>query len=128
MATLRSGHVGHSSAPIPDRLQRLPPASPELGGAVILTGMVEWGFWFPRKFFSQWPLGGSTSPGIRGCSVQLLNRVRIFVTPRTAARQASLSITNSRSLFKLMSIESVMPYNQFLFCRPFLLLQWGCWG
>ena len=40
------------------------PASPELGRAVILTGMVEWRFWFPRNFFSQWPLGGSTSPGI----------------------------------------------------------------
>ena len=44
-------------------------------------------------------------------SVQLLSRVRLFVTPWTAARQASLSITNSRSLLKLMSIESVMPSN-----------------
>ena len=42
-------------------------------------------------------------------SVQSLSRVRLFVTPRTAARQASLSITNSQSLPKLMSIESVMP-------------------
>ena len=45
-------------------------------------------------------------------SVQLLSRVRLFVTPWTAARQASLSITNSRSLLKLMSIESLMPSNQ----------------
>ena len=44
-------------------------------------------------------------------SVQLLSRVRLFVTPWTAARQASLSITNSQSLPKLMSIESVMPFN-----------------
>ena len=42
-------------------------------------------------------------------SVQLLSRVRLFVTPWTAAHQASLSITNSRSLFRLMLIESVMP-------------------
>ena len=45
----------------------------------------------------------------RFSSVQLLSRVRLFVTPRTAARQASLSITNSQSLLKLMSIESVVP-------------------
>ena len=55
-------------------------------------------------------------------SVQLLSRVRLFATPRTAARQASLSVTNSRSLLKLMSIESVMPSNQLTLCRPLLLL------
>ena len=43
------------------------------------------------------------------------------MTPRTAARQASLSITNSRSLLKLVSIESVMPSNHLILCRPFLL-------
>ena len=42
-------------------------------------------------------------------SVQSLSRVRLFATPQTAARQASLSITNSQSFLKLMSIESVMP-------------------
>ena len=47
-------------------------------------------------------------------SVQSLSRVQLFVTPWTAARQASLSITNSRSLLKLMSIESVMPSNHFI--------------
>ena len=47
-------------------------------------------------------------------SVQSLSRVRLFVTPWTAARQASLSITNSRSLLKLMSIESVMPSNHLI--------------
>ena len=53
-------------------------------------------------------------------SVLLLNCVQLFVTPRTAAWQASLSITNSRSLFKLMSIESVMPSNHLIFCHPLL--------
>ena len=56
------------------------------------------------------------------CSVQLLNCVWLFVTPETAARQASLSITNSRSLLKLMSTESVMPSNHFILCCPLLLL------
>ena len=55
-------------------------------------------------------------------SVQSLSRVQLFETPWTAARQASLSITNSRSLPKLMSIESVMPSNHLLLCRPLLLL------
>ena len=55
-------------------------------------------------------------------SVQSLNRVRFFATPWTAARQASLSITNSQSLLKLMSTESVMPYNHLILCRPLLLL------
>ena len=55
-------------------------------------------------------------------SVQLLSRVQLFATPWTAARQASLSITNSPSLLKLMSIESVMPSNHLILCRPLLLL------
>ena len=55
-------------------------------------------------------------------SVQLLSHVRLFVIPWTAARQASLSITNSWSLPKLMSIESVMPSNHLTLCHPLLLL------
>ena len=55
-------------------------------------------------------------------SVQSLSCVRLFVTPCTAARQASLSITISQSLLKLMSIESVMPFNHPILCRPLLLL------
>ena len=55
-------------------------------------------------------------------SVQSLSRVRLFVTPWTAARQASLSIANSRSLLKLMSIKSVMPSNHLILCCPLLLL------
>ena len=58
----------------------------------------------------------------RFSSVQLLSRVRLFATPRTTARQVSLSIANSRSLFKLMSIESVMPFNHLILCHPLLLL------
>ena len=54
-------------------------------------------------------------------SVQLLSCVRLFVTLRTAAHQASLSITNSQSLPKLMSTESVMPSNHLILCRPLLL-------
>ena len=55
-------------------------------------------------------------------SVQLLSHVRLFVTPWTTARQASLSITNSGSPLKPMSIESVMPSNHLILCRPLLLL------
>ena len=55
-------------------------------------------------------------------SVQLLSRVWLFATPRIAAHQASLSNTNSRSLPKLMSIESVMPSSHLILCRPLLLL------
>ena len=55
-------------------------------------------------------------------SVWLPTCVRLFVTPQTTARQASPSITSSRSLLKLMSIESVMPSNHLILCRPLLLL------
>ena len=65
---------------------------------------------FIKKF-----LGGCFS------SVQLLSRVWLFATPWTAAHQASLSITNSRSLLKLMSIASVMPSRHLILCCPLLL-------
>ena len=54
--------------------------------------------------------------------VQSLSHVRLFVTPWSAAHQASLSITNSRSLLKLMSTESVMPSSHLILCCPLLLL------
>ena len=54
-------------------------------------------------------------------SVQSLSHVQLFATPWTAARQASLSITNSRSLLKLVSIELVMPSNHLILCCPLLL-------
>ena len=57
-----------------------------------------------------------------GQSVQSLICVWIFVTPRTAGRQASLSISDSQNWLKLMSIESVMPSNHLILCRPLLLL------
>ena len=55
-------------------------------------------------------------------SVQWLSCLRLFATPWTAALQASLSITNSRSSLKLMSVESVMPSNHLILCHPLLLL------
>ena len=55
-------------------------------------------------------------------SVQLLSHIWLFVTPRTAAHQASLSITNSRSLLKLTSIRLVMPSNHLILCCPLRLL------
>ena len=53
-------------------------------------------------------------------SSQQLSRVQLFVTPCTAAHQISLSITNSQSMLKLMSIEVVMPSNRLIFCHPLL--------
>ena len=61
------------------------------------------------------------NPSVQFSSVQSLSRVRLFATPWTAARQASLSITNSQSLLKLMSIESVMSSNHLILCHPLLL-------
>ena len=55
------------------------------------------------------------------CSVQSLSHVQLFATPWTAAHQASLSITTSRNLLKLVSIESVIPSNHLILCRPLLL-------
>ena len=54
--------------------------------------------------------------------MQSLSRVQLFATPWTAAHQASLSITNSQSFLKLMSIESMMPSNRLILCHPLLLL------
>ena len=62
------------------------------------------------------------APGLQFSSVQSLSRVQLFAFPRTAARQASLSITNCRSSLKLMSIESVMPASHLILCCPLLLL------
>ena len=76
-----------------------------------------------RKESKSWTLGGWVGL-ISRCfsSVQLLSCLQSFATPWTVARQASLSITNSWSLLKLMSIESVMPSNHLSFCRPLLHL------
>ena len=69
---------------------------------------------FPKWFLKHYKL--------RISSVQSLSCVWLFVTPWTTAHQASLSITNSQSLPKLMSIESVMPSNHLILCHPLLLL------
>ena len=61
-------------------------------------------------------------PHLQFSSVQSLSRVRLFATPWIAARQASLSISNSQSSLRLMSIESVMPSSHLILCCPLLLL------
>ena len=82
--------------------------------------------WVPagQERMLAWEAGGLTSGG-RDTSdivVQSLSHVWVFVTPWTAACQAFLSFTISRSLLKLMSIQSVMPSNHLILCRPLLLL------
>ena len=76
---------------------------------------------FPPSIFPSIRVFSSESV-LRISSVQSLSHVQLFVTPWTAARQASLSITNSRSLLKLLSIESVMPSNCLNLCHPLHLL------
>ena len=67
-------------------------------------------------------LKGDPYSPIQFSSAQLLSRIRLFATPWIAARQASLSITKSRSSLKLMSIELVMSSSHLILCRPLLLL------
>ena len=77
------------------------------------------------KNLGRWYLEFWDSMCIYACvfsSVQLLSQVQLFATPWTAALQASLSITNSQSLLKLMSIESVTPSNHLILCHSLLLL------
>ena len=93
--------------------------------------------WYRKQSFRNWIAGGKRhclrapegntgrGHGFTGGwldSVQLLSCVQLFATPWTAAHQASLSITNTQSLLKLTSIESVMPSNHLILCRPLLLL------
>ena len=87
--------------------------SPSLGFRLVSVISQKWN---PRV------LSQSSQDYIQFSSVQSLSRVWIFATPWTAAREAFLSINNSQSLTKLMSIESVMPSNPLIFCRPLLLL------
>ena len=75
-----------------------------------------------RILHSFWNIMTHTYRDIRFSSVQSHSRVRLFATPWIAAYQAFLSITNSQILSKLMSIESVMPSNHLILCRPLLLL------
>ena len=71
---------------------------------------------------SWWGIWAEQSISVQFSSVQSLSRVQLFATPWTTAHQASLSITNSWSPLKYMSIESVMPSNYLILCRPLLLL------
>ena len=74
-----------------------------------LTSLQQWFFQSMNK---------TSSHLLQFSSVQSLSRVRLFVTPWTAAYQASLSVTNSQSLLKLISIESVMPSSHLILCGP----------
>ena len=91
------------------------PISSALEGIFLTTGP-------PEKSFLKPCILSSSSPNHQFTSVQSLSHVRLFVTPWTAAHQGSLSITNSQSLLKLLSIESVMPSNHLILCCPLLLL------
>ena len=73
-----------------------------------------------NKFLNLYNYFSSSINFIYASSVQSLSHVQFFVTPWTAACQASLSITNSQSLLKLMSIELVMPSNHLILCHPLL--------
>ena len=74
-----------------------------------------------RQIHSLYGIGGEIGYTVKFSSVQSLSCVQLFVSPWTAGRQASMSITNSWSLFKLMSIKSVMPSNHLILCHPLLL-------
>ena len=74
------------------------------------------------KRWKKWEFPKTLYRPVQFSSVQSLSCVWLFATPWTASRQASLSITNSQSLPKLMSIESVMPSNHLILCHPLLLL------
>ena len=83
--------------------------------------------WLSLQCLVQWPEWTKTPRNFSDChfqfsSVQSFSHIGLFATPWIAARQASLSITNSRSLPKPMPIESVMPSRHLILCRPLLLL------
>ena len=84
---------------------------------------VSWRWWYSKSPMYEWVPSEEcvyrSNLFIHYSSVQTLSHVRLLTTPWTAARQASLSITNSWSLLKLMSIESVMPSSHLILCRPF---------
>ena len=108
MQTLSCWHMGSNSLIIS---RTWPPA---LG---------PWSHWeVPMSFYSLVAYFFCYSKLLFFCSsFQLLSHLQLFVIPWTATCQASLSITNSRSLLKLMSIESVMPSNHLILCHPLLL-------
>ena len=76
----------------------------------------------PELWGREWKMKRSSNFLLQLGSVQSLSRVRLFASPWIAARQASLSITNSQSSLRLRSIESVMPSSHLILCHPVLLL------
>ena len=103
-------------------LKCLPRWSPEtvLYDTDHFLSFIEWLLWFD-DFSFLFQLDGLTCWAISMILLFSRNRVWLFVTPWTAVRQASLSITIFRSLLRLMSTESVMPSNHRILCRPLLL-------
>ena len=124
----RSGGHGHPWSHPPEAPALYHSAQPSKAGASALSPNSLWCPHFPTFPLVLLHTPGqkgqgdrTTKPRRAGASVQL-SRVQIFTTLWAAARQASLSITNSWSLLKLMPIESGMPFNHLILCRPLLLL------
>ena len=114
-AEVRTGHWlldSGTNCPISFRSGPHPACTTHLVKWTILPvwGQLSW------RMVLSWAL-----PGLSVSPVQLPSRVQLFATPWTSALQASLSITNSRSLLKLMSVESGMPSNHLILYRPLLL-------
>ena len=95
-------------------------------GESLIAGIsavyLQWSVKFSYIGFEMWLIVGNGTENKQLGSVQSFSHVQLFATPWIAARQASLFITNSWSLLKLMSNESVMPSNRLVLCHPLLLL------
>ena len=89
---------------------------------LLICGCDIWPLKTSVFLFVKWAFLQEFPPNLVYPLVQSFSRVWLFVTPWTAAHKASQFITNSQRLLKLMSIESVMPYNHLILCRPLLLL------
>ena len=94
----------------------------QMGFIKLLSGFWIWCSHCSLIIGMVWSLSFTESYNSQFNSVQLLSRVQLFATPWIAARQASLSITNSQSSLRLASIESVMPSSHVILCHPLLLL------
>ena len=105
---------------LPDSSPMFPASTSQIDLGLTLDLVSVTGSAFKESQSNFW-LRCEVSQQLNLSSVQL-SRVQLFVTPWIATRQASLSITNSRSSLKLMSIESVMPSNHLILCHPLLLL------
>ena len=108
--------MGILQAGIAERVAMPPPGDLPDPGIIPMSPVA------PVRHADSLPLSHQGSPYVTFSSVQSLSRVRLFATPWIAARQASLSITNSRSSLRLTSIEAVMPSSHLILGRPLLLL------